>query len=93
LNLIDFFDPTASSSINLTKDDTYNKIISNWSEFINYLPYDADRQLFSKITSLHYFKHQKLIKVYGSSDYELSDGLLMSIPIDQHIQIDELKNN
>jgi hypothetical protein len=93
LDLIDFFDPTASSSINLPKDDAYNKIISIWSEFINYLPYDADRQLFSKITSLHYFKHQKLIKVYGSSDYELSDGLLMSIPIDQHIQIDELKNN
>jgi hypothetical protein len=93
LNLIDFFDPTASSSINLPKDDAYNKIISIWSEFINYLPSDEARQLFSKITSLHYFKHQMPIKVYGSSDYELSDGLLMSIPIDQHIQIDELKNN
>ena len=30
------------------------------------------------------------MKTSGNSDSELSDGLLMSMPIDQHTQIDKL---
>jgi hypothetical protein len=35
----------------------------------------------------------KSYKAYGISDHDLSNGLLMSILIDQQIQIDGLKNN
>jgi hypothetical protein len=45
--------------------------------------------LFSKIISKRYFKHHESIKVYKKSDYELTDGLLMSILIYQQIQFDE----
>ncbi len=73
------------------KDSTYNKIIRNWTEFVNGLPSDEDKQLLLEIMSKCYFKHQKSIKAYGISDYELFTALLMSILIDQQIQIDGLK--
>ncbi len=70
----------------------YNKIISNWNEFIECLP-EEDKQLLLAIMSKCYFKYQKSIKAYGLSDFELYTALLMSILIDQQIQIDGLKNN
>jgi hypothetical protein len=71
------------------RDRTYNKIISNWNEFINRLLHE-DKQLLLEISKC-YFKYQKAIEVYGISDYDLSNGLLMSILIDQQIQMDEIK--
>jgi hypothetical protein len=41
--------------------------------------------------SICYFKYQKAIVAYGISDYDLSNGLLLSILIDQQIKIDGLK--
>jgi hypothetical protein len=73
------------------EDKTYNKIINNWNDFIGCLP-DDDEQLLLKIISKCYYKYQKALKAYGISDYELSNGLLMSILIDQQIQIDGLKH-
>ncbi len=64
-------------------DSTYSKIIGNWNEFIECLP-DDDRQLLLEITSKCYYKHQKS-KVYGLSNYGLSNGLLMSILIEPQI--------
>jgi hypothetical protein len=88
LDLFDFIDLASSSHI---EDSTYNKIIGNWSEFIGCLPDDEDKQLFLKIMSICYFKYQKAIVAYGISDYDLSNGLLLSILIDQQIKIDGLK--
>jgi hypothetical protein len=56
------------------------------------LPSDEDKQLLLGIMSKCYFKHQKSIKAYGISDYELFTALLMSIVLDQQIQIDGLKD-
>ena len=87
--MFDFINLASSSHL---EDKTYDKIISNWNEFIDSLPSEEDKQLFLKIISKCYFKYQKSIKVYGISDFELSTGLLMSILIDQQIQIDGLKH-
>jgi hypothetical protein len=90
LDLFDFINP-ASSSIEHKADETYTKIVSNWSGFIDCL-LDEDKQILLGIMSKCYYKHQKSIKAYGLSDYELSNGLLMSILIHQQIQIDGLKH-
>ncbi len=89
MDLFDFIDLASSSHI---EDKTYNKIIRNWNEFIEGLPSDADKQLLLGIMNKCFFKYQKSIKAYGLSDYDLSNGLLMSILIDQQIQIEGLKN-
>ncbi len=52
---------------------------------------DDDKQLLLKVIRKCYFKYQKSIKAYGLSDFELYTALLMSILIDQQIQIDGLK--
>ena len=59
---------------------------------LNCLPSDEDKQLLLGIMSKCYFKYQKSIKAYGLSDFELYNALLMSILIDQQIQIDRLKH-
>ncbi len=92
MDLFDFINPASSLSIDLMENETYDKIISNWSEFINCLPSDDDKQLLLKIISICYFKYQKSIKAYGISDYELFTALLMSILINQQIQIDSMKH-
>ncbi len=56
------------------------------------LPSDDDKQVLLKTISKCYFKHQKAIEAHGISDRDLSNGLLMSILIDQQIPIDGLKN-
>ncbi len=55
------------------------------------LPSDEDKQLLLEIMSKCYFKYRKSIRAYGISDFELFTALLMSILIDQQIQIDGLK--
>jgi hypothetical protein len=74
------------------RDSTYNKIISNWNDFMDRLPSIEDKQLLLGIMSKCYFKYRKSIKAYGISDFELFTALLMSILIDQQIQIDGLKH-
>ncbi|HXS61157.1 MAG TPA: hypothetical protein VN703_10150, partial [Candidatus Sulfopaludibacter sp.] len=64
----------------------------NWNEFIDGLPSKEDKQLLLKIMSKCYFKYQKSIKAYGLSDFDIYTALLMSIIIDQQIQIDEKKH-
>jgi hypothetical protein len=75
------------------EDSVYNKIISNWNEFIECLPSEEDKQLLLGIMSKFYFKYQKSIKAYGISDYDLYTALLMSILIDQQIQIEGIKHD
>ncbi len=91
MDLFDFID-LASSSKDIEEDETYNKIISNWSRFIDCLQC-KDRHLLLELVSKSYFKYQKPIKVYGLSDFELYIALLMSILIEQQIQIDGIKHN
>jgi hypothetical protein len=74
-------------------DKTYNKIISNWNEFIDCLPSEEDKQLLLELISKSCFKQQKSIKAYGISDYDLYTALLMSILIDQQIQIEGIKHD
>jgi hypothetical protein len=88
LDLFDFIDLASSSNM---KDNIYNKIISNWTEFIDILHSVEDKQILLGIMSKCYFKYQKSIRAYGLSDFELYTALLMSTLIDQQIQIDELK--
>jgi hypothetical protein len=72
-------------------DKTYNKIISNWNEFIDCLPSEEDKQLLLELISKSCFKQQKSIKAYGLSHFELSNGLLLPILIYQQIQSDSIK--
>jgi hypothetical protein len=85
-DLFDFINLASSSHL---QDNTYSKINSNWSEFIDCPSSYYGKQLFSKIISKRYSKHHESIKVYKKSDYELTDGLLKSILIYQQIQFDE----
>ncbi len=87
-SIVDLFDFIDLASFSRIEDITYNKIISNWDEFIDGLP-GEDRQLLLGMMSKCYFKYQKSIKAHGSYDYELHTALLMSILIDQQIQINE----
>jgi hypothetical protein len=89
LDLFDFINLASPSHMD---DKTYNKIISNWNEFIDCLPCE-DKQLLLAIMSKCYFKYQKSIKAYGISDYDLYTALLMSILIDQQIQIEGIKHD
>jgi hypothetical protein len=89
LDLFDFIDQASSSHV---EDSTYSKIIRNWREFMDRLPSDEDKQLLLGIMSKCYFKYQKSIKDCGLSDYELYTALLMSILIDQQIQIDSINH-
>ncbi len=86
MDLFDFINLASSSHI---EDNAYSKIISNWNEFIECLP-EEDKQLLLAIMSKCYFKYRKSIKAYGLSDFELQIALLMSIIIDQQIQVDGL---
>ncbi|HXS60924.1 MAG TPA: hypothetical protein VN703_08960 [Candidatus Sulfopaludibacter sp.] len=79
MDLFDFIDLASSSHM---KDSTYDKIISNWTKFMDSLPSDEDKQLLLGIMSKCYFKYQKSIHAYGISDFELFTALLMSILID-----------
>ena len=71
------------------KDMEYNKIISILDEFIKNLS-DNDKQLILQIINKYYSRYEKSIKGYENSDFELNTRMLMSILIDQQIQIDKL---
>jgi hypothetical protein len=73
------------------KDKTYDRIISHLDEFIKSLP-DEDKQLLLQNTSKCYLKYQDSMKINTESDFELKTRLLMSILIDQQIQINEFFN-
>jgi hypothetical protein len=49
-----------------------------------------DKQLLLKIIRKSCYKYQKSIKAYEDSNYNLINGLLMSILIDQQKQIDKI---
>jgi hypothetical protein len=86
--LFDFINLASPSHMD---DKTYNKIISNWNEFIDCLPSEEDKQLLLELISKSCFKQQKSIKAYGLSHFELSNGLLLPILIYQQIQSDSIK--
>jgi hypothetical protein len=88
LDLFDFINLASPSHMD---DKTYNKIISNWNEFIDCLPSEEDKQLLLELISKSCFKQQKSIKAYGLSHFELSNGLLLPILIYQQIQSDSIK--
>jgi hypothetical protein len=87
LDLIDFFPQTEPTC--RIKDIEYNKIISSLTEFIENLS-DNDKQLILQIINKCYFKYEKSIKGDENSGFELNTRMLMSILIDQQIQIDNL---
>jgi hypothetical protein len=59
---LDFINPV-SSSIEQKEDETYNKIISNWSRFIDCLPCE-DMQLLIELVSKSYLQEWRLVKIY-----------------------------
>ena len=85
--MIDFF-PQIEPTLHV-KDMEYNKIISILDEFIENLS-DKDKQLILQIINKCYFKYVKSIKGDENSGFELNARMLMSILIDQQIQIDNL---
>jgi hypothetical protein len=85
--LIDLFPQIEPTSH--VKDMEYNKIISILDEFIKNLS-DNDKQLILQIINKCYSRYEKSIKGYENSDFELNTRMLMSILIDQQIQIDNL---
>ncbi len=87
MNLFDYIHQ--DQPITIEKDNSYDKIISNWNEFIDCVS-EEDKQLLLKIIGKCYYKYRESIKAIENSDYSLFTGLLMSILIDQQIQIDRL---
>ena len=71
------------------KDIEYNKVISRLDEFIENLS-DNDKQLILQIINKCYSKYEKSINGGENSGFELNTRMLMSILIDQQIQIDNL---
>jgi hypothetical protein len=88
LDLFDFIDLASSSHI---EDNTYSKILRNWNDFMDYLP-DEDKKLLLEIMNKCYFEYKKSINTYGISDFELFTAILMSILLDQQIQVNRLKH-
>lgn len=84
IDLLPQIEPTSH-----VKDMEYNKIISILDEFIKNLS-DNDKQLILQIINKCYSRYVKSIKGYENSDFELNTRMLMSILIDQQIQIDNL---
>ncbi len=89
LDLFDYISQTESTTTPNIRDKTYNKIISDFDEFIKNLS-DEDIQLLLSIIRKCYYKYQDSIKVNRNSNFEFNTGLLMSILIDQQKQIDKL---
>jgi hypothetical protein len=89
LDLFDYISENQSSSLSI-KDKTYDKIISHLDEFIKSLP-EKDKQILLQVISKSYLKyHDSITKGNGNTIFEINTGLLMSILIDQQIQIDKL---
>ena len=87
MDLIDYI--SQSELTTSLKDKIYDKIFSNLDEFLKNLT-DKDKQLISQTISKCYFKYQYSVKGNGTSGFELNTRMLVSILIDQQIQIDNL---
>ncbi|MBA3749610.1 MAG: hypothetical protein H0X03_01700 [Nitrosopumilus sp.] len=89
MDLIDYFNETSSAAGPPLKDKTYDKIISYFSNFIDNLE-NEDKQLLLKIISKSYYRNQESIKAHEDCDYNLINGMLMSILIDQQKELHKL---
>jgi hypothetical protein len=88
LDLIDYISQSELTTT-LVKDKFYDKILIDLDEFLKNLT-EKDKQLISQTISKCYLKYQDSIKANGTSGFELNRGLLMSLLLDQQLQIDNL---
>jgi hypothetical protein len=88
LDLFDYFSQSQLSSLSV-KDETYDKITDHLDEFLKNIS-EKDNQLLIQTLRKCYLKYQDSIKTNANSRLELITRMLMSILIDQQIQIDTL---
>jgi hypothetical protein len=88
LDLFDYFSQSQLSSLSV-KDETYDKITDHLDEFLKNMS-EKDNQLLIQTLRKCYLKYQDSIKTNANSRLELNTRMLMSILIDQQIQIDTL---
>ena len=73
------------------KDKAYQNIMRRLNSFIECLPTEADKHLLSKMVSECYFKYSEAIKANEKHDPSLLMPLVMALPVDQQLMIDNLK--
>ena len=71
------------------KDKTFQKIMEQIDGFMEQLPSEEDKHLFSKMVSECYHKHYEAIKSMEGDD----PGLIMALIVDQQLMIDRLQVN
>jgi len=83
------------SSVNsqLTKDQTFNRIIKRLDDFMARLPSPEDKKLLLEMVSEVYYKRRKAIQTKSASDMELLLSTLMAIIIEQNVEIRRLEQN
>jgi hypothetical protein len=75
------------------KDNTFQKIMEQLDGFMEHLPTEEDRHLFSNMVSECYDKHYEAIKSMEGDDPRLITPLVMALFVDQQLMIDRLQVN
>lgn len=82
-----------SDNTEALKDKTYQKIMEQLDGFMEHLPSEEDKHLFSNMVSECCDKHYKTIKSMEVDDPGLITPLIMALIVDQQLIIDRLQVN
>jgi hypothetical protein len=74
-----------------SKDKTYQKVMSQFSSYMEHLPTEEDRQLLSKMFSDSCRKYCKSIMAKEQDDPSLIMPMIMALLVDQQSVIDSLR--
>jgi hypothetical protein len=75
------------------KDKTYQRVMSQFSRYMEHLPTGEDRQLLSKMVSECYHKYHKSIMAMEHDDPSLLMPLIMAMLLEQQVKIDGIKKD
>jgi hypothetical protein len=75
------------------KDKTYQKIMEQLNGFIEHLPSEEDRHLFSRMVSQCCDKYCEAIKSMEGNDPTLLTPLIMALLADQQLMVNRLKHH
>ncbi len=82
-----------SDNTETPKDKTFQKITEQLDGFMEHLPSEEDKHLFSNMVSECYHKHYEAIKSMEGDDPGLITPLIMALIVDQQFMVDRLQVN
>ncbi len=82
-----------SDNTETPKDKTFQKIMEQLDGFMEHLPSEEDKHLFSNMVSEYYHKHYEAIKSMEGDDPGLITPLIMALIVDQQFMVDRLQVN